>query len=104
MCRYGRNILRHAACPSAWLYRTWLRGATARPETGTMLGSGVATGPQFSVHGGWTAAATAAAASTMPAPIGWVGGTLGAWAVVWMIDSTSSGVRDRKSTRLNSSH
>src|SRR3546814_10174010 len=77
------------ACASK-LYSTSLPAAPARPETGTMLVSGVATGPQFSVHGGWTAAATAAAASTMPAPIGWVGGTLGAWAVVWMIDSTSS--------------
>src|SRR3546814_2592755 len=79
------------ACASK-LYSTSLPAAPARPETGTLLVSGVATGPQFSVHGGWIAAATAAAASTMPAPIGWVGGTLGAWAVAWMIDSTSSGV------------
>src|SRR3546814_15326993 len=59
------------ACASK-LYSTSLPAAPARPETGTMLVSGVATGPPFSVHGGWTAAATAAAASTMPAPIGWV--------------------------------
>src|SRR3546814_14877862 len=90
-------FLKLSVAPScaSLLYSTSLPAAPARPETGTVLVSGVATGPQCSVHGGWIAAATAAAASTMPAPIGWVGGTLGAWAVAWI---------DRKSTRLNSSH
>src|SRR3546814_16648662 len=85
------------ACASK-LYSTSLPAAPARPETETLLVSGVATGPQFSVHGGCIAAATAAEASTMTAPSGWVGGTLGAWAVAWQLASTSSGVTAGKPT------